>query len=78
MADIRIFATDREGLLTMDVLKIMMDEGISVLNVNGRKTKSQKAIVDISIKIRSRNQLDFIASKIMKVPGVEKTERVTT
>ncbi|MBQ7266611.1 MAG: bifunctional (p)ppGpp synthetase/guanosine-3',5'-bis(diphosphate) 3'-pyrophosphohydrolase [Firmicutes bacterium] len=78
VADIRIFATDREGLLTMDVLKIMMDEGISVLNVNGRKTKSQKAIVDISIKIRSRNQLDFISSKIMKVPGVEKTERVTT
>ncbi len=77
-ADIRIYASERESLLTMDVLRIMVDEGLQVLNVNGRINKKHQSIVDISVKIRGRSQLEFICNKIMKLPGVDKIERITT
>ncbi len=74
-ADIRIFSVNNETPLTIDVLKIMVDEGIQVMNVIGKKGKGNQSFVDIAIKIRSRSQLEFICNKIMKISGVERIER---
>lgn len=76
-ADIRIFADDRNGL-TLDILKIVIDEGLSVINVNGRSLKNGTAAVDLSLKISGVEQLEILCKKIMNVSGVYDIERVNS
>ena len=76
-ADIRIFADDRDGL-TLDILKIVIDEGLSVINVNGRSLKNGTAVVDLSLKISGTEQLEILCKKIMNVSGVDNIERVNS
>lgn len=76
-AEIRVFAPDRNGL-TMDILKVLMDEGVPVQNVSARANKRNEAVVDLSMMITGREQLEIICKKILAVRGVENIERVTT
>ncbi len=76
-ADIRIFADDRDGL-TLDILKVVVEEGLSVLNVNGRSLKNGTAVVDLSLKISGIDQLEILCKKLMNVSGVDKIERVNS
>lgn len=77
ISEIRVFAPDRSGL-TVDVLKILIDEGIPVNNVNARSLKNGDAVVDISMKITGREQLEIVCKKIMQVSGVYQIERVNS
>ena len=76
-AEIRVFAPDRNGL-TMDILKVLMDEGVPVQNVSARAGKRNDAVVDLSMMITGREQLEIICKKILAVKGVENIERVTS
>ncbi len=73
--DIRIFAIDRDSL-TFDILKIVIDENLSVNNINARPVKNGKAVVDLSLKISNVEQLEIFCKKVMNVGGVESIERV--
>ncbi len=73
--DIRIFAIDRDSL-TFDILKIVIDENLSVNNINARPIKNGKAVVDLSLKISNVEQLEIFCNKVMNVGGVENIERV--
>lgn len=77
ISEIRLYASDRTGL-TVDVLKILIDENIAVNNVNARSIKNGDAVVDISMKISGREQLEIVCKKMMQVKGVYKIERVNT
>ncbi len=77
ISEIRVFAGDRNGL-TVDVLKILIDENIAVDNVNARSIKNGDAVVDIVMKITGREQLEIVCKKIMQVSGVYNIERVNT
>ena len=76
-ADIRIYADDRNGL-TLDILKVVIDEGLSVLNVNARSLKNGTAVVDLSLKISGIDQLETLGKKIMNISGVDDIERVNS
>ncbi len=76
-ADIRIFAEDRDGL-TLDILKVVIDEGLSVLNVNGRSLKNGTAVVDLSLKISGVEQLEILCKKIMNISRIDNIERVNS
>ncbi len=73
--DIRIFAIDRDSL-TFDILKIVIDENLSVNNINARPVKNGKAVVDLSLKISNVEQLEIFSKKVLNVGGVESIERV--
>ncbi len=77
VSEIRVFAPDRSGL-TVDILKILIDEGIPVNNVNARSLKNSDAVVDIAMKITGREQLEIVCKKIMQVSGVYQIERVNS
>ena len=74
-SEVRVFAPDRSGL-TVDVLKVLIDENVPVNNVNARSLKNGDAVVDISMKIAGREQLEIVCKKIMQVNGVYQIERV--
>lgn len=77
ISEIRVFAYDRNGL-TVDILKILITENIAVNNVNARSLKNGDAVVDVSMKITGREQLEIVCKKIMQVSGVHNIERVNT
>ncbi|MGN1318631.1 MAG: RelA/SpoT family protein [Lachnospirales bacterium] len=76
-SEIRVFAGDRTGL-TVDILKILINENIAVNNVNARSIKNGDAVIEISMKITGREQLEIICKKVMQVLGVYNIERVNT
>ena len=76
-AEIRVFAPNRDGL-TVDILKVLVDDGVPVLNVNARALKNDSAVIDLSMKIKGKEQLEFICKKILQISGVDRIERVTT
>ena len=49
-----------------------------MLNVNARALKNDSAVIDLSMKIKGKEQLEFICKKILQISGVDRIERVTT
>lgn len=75
-ADIQIMANDRYGLLT-DVTSILADIKISVRAVNARTTKDNVAIINLTLEITSREQLEKIMNKLKALDGVADVYRIS-
>ncbi len=76
LAEIRITGEDRIGLL-VDITKVFTDEKISLKNINARTVKTD-FIIDATITIGGRAELEHICKKIKNVKGVYDIQRVTT
>ena len=76
MADINIFANNRNGLL-VDVSRIFTENNISIVGVNSRVNKQNIATIYVSFNIHSTAELDNITHKLRTVPGVLDIERTT-
>ena len=76
MAEIRVSGDDRNGLL-FEVSRLLADEDISVKGFNSRTTKDLLAIFNITIEIRTKDQLQRITKRIKSVKGVIDIERVS-
>jgi GTP pyrophosphokinase len=75
-ADIKVIGMDRTHL-TGDILNILYSEGVPFTKIDARTVKD-KDIVNITIEIKSRNQMEIIWKKILAIPDVITIERVTT
>ncbi|AFK86702.1 MULTISPECIES: RelA/SpoT family protein [Thermoanaerobacterium] len=75
-ADIQIMAVDRYGLLT-DVTSILADIKISVRAVNARTTKDNIAIINLTLEITSKEQLEKIMNKLKALDGVTDVYRIS-
>lgn len=75
-AEIRITGEDRIGLI-VDVTRVLTEEKISVKTINGRTNKNE-FIIDATISISDKNQLEYLYKKIRKIKGIYDIERVTT
>ncbi|SNX52645.1 bifunctional (p)ppGpp synthetase/guanosine-3',5'-bis(diphosphate) 3'-pyrophosphohydrolase [Thermoanaerobacterium sp. RBIITD] len=75
-ADIQIMANDRYGLLT-DVTSILADIKISVRAVNARTTKDNIAIINLTLEIISKEQLEKIMNKLKALDGVTDVYRIS-
>lgn len=76
LSEIRIIGEDRIGIL-VDITKVFTDERISLKNINARIIKTS-AIIDVTISITDKAQLEHISKKIMGIKGIYDIERVTT
>lgn len=75
-ADLHLICDDRKGLL-VDVSKIFDSEKTDVISVNLRPAKTG-AFFDVSILISSKEQLEKIKARLLKVPGILGIERIST
>jgi (p)ppGpp synthase/HD superfamily hydrolase len=75
-ADLKIVGMDRTHL-TGDILNILYSEGVPFTKVDARTVKD-KDIINLTIEIRSRSQMDIVCKKIQAIPDVITIERVTT
>ncbi len=76
LAEIRITGEDRIGLL-VDVTKIFTDEKISLKNINARTVKTD-FIIDVTITISDKSELEYLCRKVKGVKGIYDIRRVTT
>ncbi len=76
MADINIFANNRNGLL-VDVSRIFTEDNISIMGVNSRVNKQNVVTLSVSFNIHSTKELDNIVNKLRAVQGVLDIERTT-
>ena len=75
-AGLRIIGEDRLGLL-VDITRIFTDEKMSLTNINARTVKNE-VIVDVTLIISNRTELEYIAKRIRGIKGVYDIQRVTT
>jgi len=72
---LEIYATDRAGMLS-DILAILVEAKISANWINARGRKDT-AIIEMVLEMKSKEQLDFIVTKINRVKDVYEVKRTS-
>lgn len=76
MAEIKVFANNRTGLL-VDISKIFTERKIDVTSVNSRTSKQGTATIAMSFEVPSKEELNRLIEKIRQVESVISIERTT-
>lgn len=74
---IEIITLDRGGLLA-EVSKLLFEMGKSIISLNARKAKNNRAVLSMSIEINDLNELDMIMAKLRQVHSVIDVYRVNS
>ena len=72
-AEIKIICQDVRGILA-EITRLLANEKISISSVNSHKNKS-KVILDLGFEIPSRQYLENICQKLIKISGVLEINR---
>ena len=72
--EIQIFANDRKGLLA-EVAGAISDLKLLITGINSKTTKDNVVIINLSIEINSKSELDFVAKKLNNISGVFEVKR---
>ena len=73
-ADIEIYSNDRSGLL-VDILKEIGTTKAKILGVNTKTTKEKIAIIEITLEVENKEELDKAQKAIRKVESVYEVRR---
>ena len=74
-SEIRIFASDRTGML-FDISKVFTEDNINVTAMNSKSNhKNEKATFTVSFDIKTVEQLNHVIAKLRMIPGVIDVER---
>lgn len=76
LADIKIFAENRNGLLA-DISRVMAERKIDINSLNTRVNKQGMAIMSMSFEVVNREELVHITDKIRGIGNVIDIERTT-
>ncbi len=76
-AELKLICDDRIGLV-LDVSKVLNDEGMRVKALSARSLKDGTAILDISVDITNKEQLEKLCTKFNNIPGVDEIQRATS
>ncbi|MCI2000828.1 MAG: bifunctional (p)ppGpp synthetase/guanosine-3',5'-bis(diphosphate) 3'-pyrophosphohydrolase [Clostridia bacterium] len=74
--ELKLVCDDRVGLV-MDVSRVLSDENMPVKSFNARSLKDGTAIVEVTIDIKSKDQLEKIVVKFKNIQGVDEIQRVS-
>ena len=73
-AELSIECINRGGILA-DVIGVVSEQKLNLLAANGRAMKDRTALIDITIEVESKDQLENIIKKLYRVPGVHEIRR---
>ena len=74
LTEIQIMAYDRQGLLAQ-ITNVLYDMKILINSVHTKTTKEQIAIMNITIEITSKEQLEQVVKKLSRLGGVFEVTR---
>nr|WP_170271637.1 bifunctional (p)ppGpp synthetase/guanosine-3',5'-bis(diphosphate) 3'-pyrophosphohydrolase [Caldanaerobacter subterraneus] len=75
-ADIQIMANDKFGLLT-EVTGVLADAKINVKAINARTTRDNIAIINLTLEITSKEQLEKVMNRLKSLEGVMDVYRLS-
>ena len=73
-AELSLACTNRNGILA-DVIGVVSEQKLNLLATNARALKDKTALIDITIEVTSKEQIDLIIRKLHRVPGVYEIKR---
>ena len=73
-AELSLACTNRNGVLA-DVIGVVSEQKLNLLATNARALKDKTALIDITIEVSSKEQIDLIIRKLHRVPGVYEIKR---
>ncbi len=73
-AEISIECINRPGVLA-DVIGVVSEQKLNLLAANARALKDRTALIDITIEVGSKEQIESIIKKLHRVPGVYEIRR---
>ena len=76
LAELKIFADDRRGLL-LDITKVFTEEKIDVKSMNTRTSKKGTATMDMGFIVHGREELNRVIKKLRQIENVIDIERTT-
>ncbi|MDK2794438.1 MAG: diphosphokinase / guanosine-3,5-bis(diphosphate) 3-diphosphatase, partial [Caldanaerobacter sp.] len=74
--DIQIMANDKFGLLT-EVTGVLADAKINVKAINARTTRDNIAIINLTLEITSKEQLEKVMNRLKSLEGVMDVYRLS-
>ena len=72
--ELQVYANDRKGLLA-EMAGAIADLKILITGINSKPAKDGIVVINLSIEISSKDQLDFVAKKLGNVKGVFDVKR---
>ena len=76
LAELRVTANDRVGLI-LEISRQLADDDISVKGFNVRTTKDLLAIFNITIEIKTKEQLERVTKRLKGLKDIVEVERVS-
>ena len=73
-AEISIECTNRPGILA-DVIGVVSEQKLNLIAANARALKDRTALIDITVEVTSKDQIDNLTRKLHRVPGVYDIKR---
>lgn len=75
LAELKVVANDRVGLI-VEISRQLADDDISVKGFNVRTTKDMQAILNVTIEIKTKEQLERVVTRLKNLRDVTEVERV--
>lgn len=76
LAELKVTANDRVGLI-VEISRQLADDDISVKGFNVRTTKDMQAILNVTIEIKTKEQLERVVTRLKNLRDVTEVERVS-
>lgn len=76
LAELKVVANDRVGLI-VGISRQLADDDISVKGFNVRTTKDMQAILNVTIEIKTKEQLERVVTRLKNLRDVTEVERVS-
>ncbi len=76
LADIKIFANDKQGLL-MDISRVFTENEVDVKSLNVRTSKQGTATIEAGFIVHGRTELNKVVDKLRQIGGIIDIERTT-
>ena len=73
-AELSLACTNRNGILA-DVIGVVSEQNLNLIAANARALKDKTALIEITIEVSSKAQIDTIIRKLHHVPGVYEIKR---
>ena len=76
LAEIKIYANDKQGLL-MDISRVFTENEVDVKSLNVRTSKQGTATIEAGFIVHGRTELNKVVDKLRQIGGIIDIERTT-
>jgi guanosine-3',5'-bis(diphosphate) 3'-pyrophosphohydrolase len=70
-----VHTTDRPGMLS-ELTSVLFNENSNIRSLEARSTEHEGAVIDMTVDVRDKKQLERIVSAMRRLSGIRDIERL--